>query len=163
MAIDKLYLKTGEVISEEFYHNLVDVLNRFEVGVFATARVYEGVDKTVTEISWALKDECLAEAPREYLVALQVMIEYSNPAGSGVDLYVEVRLHFDDCTEAIVDSLMVAEGVTDSREYLASHIARALANGKMVKAVRLYAYVSATPVGGYEPTVRLRRVSAYQY
>jgi len=163
MVIEELRLKTGQVIVEEWYTKLCDLLERLEAAIKARTRSFEGVAKTVTETTLTLKDECLAVAPREFLIPLNITVEYDNPAGSGVSLRVESRLYFDDGTEALIDAFDVAEGVADSREYLSNFIARALKDGVGISAVRLYASVTATPATGYEPTVTLRFVKGFQF
>jgi len=163
MVIEELRLKTGQVILEEWFTKLCDLLERLEAATKARTRVFEGLEKAVTELSWALKDECLAEAPREFLTPLNVTVEFDNPTGSGVTLWVQPRLYFDDGTEANIDSFSVAEAEADSREYFSNFIARAYKDGVGILAVRLYAYVTATPPSGYEPTVRLALVSGFQF
>jgi len=163
MVIAELRLKTGQVIVEEWYTKLCDLLERLEAAIKARTRSFEGVAKTVTETVLTLKDECLAVSPREFLIPLNVTVEYDNPSGSGVTLRVEAKLYFDDKTEATIDAFDVAEGVADSREYLSNFIARAFKDGVGVSAVRLYANVTATPVAGLEPTVTLRRVLGFQF
>jgi len=163
MVIAELRLKTGQVIVEEWYTKLCDLLERLEAAIKTRTRSFEGVAKTVTELSWTLKDECTAVSPREFLVPLNVTVEYNNPSGSGVTLYVQPRLYFDDGTEANIDSFSVAEGVADSREYLSNFIARAFKEGVGVSAVRSYASVTATPATGLEPTLTLRFVKGYQF
>jgi len=163
MVIEELRLKTGQVIVEEWYTKLCDLLERLEAAIKARTRSFEGVAKTVTETVLTLKDECLAVSPREFLIPLNVTVEYDNPSGSGVTLRVEAKLYFDDKTEAIIDAFDVAEGVADSREYLSNFIARAFKDGVGVSAVRLYAYVTATPAPNYQPTVTLRYVKGFQF
>jgi len=163
MVIEELRLKTGEVILEEWYTKLCDLLERLQAAIAARTRSFEGVAKAVTELSWALKDECLAEAPREFLIPLNVTVEFDNPTGSGVTLWVQPRLYFDDGTEANIDTFSVAEGEVNSREYLSNFIAKAYKNGVGISGVRLYAYTTATPVSGYEPTVTLTYVKGFQF
>jgi len=163
MVIEELRLKTGQVIVEEWFTKLCDLLERLEAAIKARTRSFEGVAKTVTETVLTLKDECLAVSPREFLIPLNVTVEYDNPTGSGVTLYVQPRLYFDDGTEENIDSFSVAEGVADSREYFSNFIARAFKDGVGISAVRLYAYVTATPATGYEPTVTLRFVKGFHF
>jgi len=163
MVIEELRLKTGQVIIEDWFTKLCDLLERLEAAIKARMRSFEGVAKTVTETVLTLKDECLAIAPREFLIPLNVTVEYDNPSGSGVTLHVEARLYFDDKTEATIDAFDVAEGVAGSREYLSNFIARAFKDGVGVSAVRSYASVTATPATGLEPTLTLRFVKGYQF
>jgi len=126
-------------------------------------RSFAGTAKTVTETTLTLKDECVPSGNKRVLYPLSIVIDASNPTGSGVTLYVEVRLLHSDGTETLVDSFSVAEGTTPTKDYTSEVIAKALAEGVSVTGIRLYAYCSATPTTGYEPTVTLTSVKAFQF
>jgi len=57
----------------------------------------------------------------------------------------------------------VAEGTTASKDYATEFIAKALKEGASITAVRLYAYCDVAPATGYEPSVTLTKVCAFQF
>jgi hypothetical protein len=90
-----------------------------------------------------------------------VRITASNPAGSGVTLYFQVRALLDDGTEVnLSDWVSVAAGA--SFDDWLRWVYDAVGNGRAIREVRLYAYVSATPATGYEPTVSIAKVTGLQ-
>jgi len=126
-------------------------------------RSYAGTAVTVTETVATLKDSAAPVSPKNVLYPLNAVVDASNPTGSTVTLYVEVRLLHSDGTETTIDSFSVAEGATATRDYLSTDIAKGFKDGVSVVAVRLYAYCSATPATGYEPSVTLTSVKAMQF
>jgi len=126
-------------------------------------RDYSGAAQTVTETTATLKDSCAPTGNKKVLYPLNIVIDSSNPTGSGVTLYVEVKLLHSDGTETTIESYSVAAGATDTKDYATNAIAKALKDGVSVTEVRLYAYCSATPATGAEPTVTLTSVKALQF
>jgi len=126
-------------------------------------RSYVGTAKTVTETTSTLKDECAPVSPKNVLYPLNVVVNASNPTGSGVTLSVEVKLRHSDDTETTIDSFSAAEGETAKKDYMSADIAKALKEGVSVIGARVYAYCSATPAVGFEPTVTLTSIKALQF
>jgi len=124
---------------------------------------YAGVDKTVTETVETLKDEVLPTSPKNVLLPQYVYIKGNNPAGSTVTLIVSVKFVYSDGTETTLDTLTILEGTETTENYSPFDIAKIYENGVSVTGVRLYAYVSATPAAGYEPTVTLLKVTGFQF
>jgi len=166
--IKELELGTGAVITADWYTKLVDALLEFRSEIDTlpaglTGRAFSGLAKTVTETVLTLKDECTPTADKTVIYPLNIVIEFSNPSGSLVTLYVEVRLLHSDDTETTVDSFSVAEAVSGKNDYTSEFIAKAIKDNISVIGVRLYAYCSATPATGYEPSVTLTSVKAFQF
>jgi len=132
-------------------------------GVNILGRSYAGTAVMVTETVATLKDSAAPGSPKNVLYPLNAVVDASNPAGSTVTLYVEIRLLHSDGTESTIDSFSVAEGATATRDYLSTDIAKEFKDGVSVTAVRLYAYCSATPATGYEPSVTLTSVKGVQF
>jgi len=126
-------------------------------------RSFSGTAKTVTETTMTLKDSVSSTSPKNVLYPLYIYVSADNPAGSTVTLVVTIRLVFSDGTERDLDSFTVIEGQTASYDYSSHTIAQKFKDGVGVTGVRLYAYVSATPVTGYEPTVKIERVVGFQF
>jgi len=122
--------------------------------IFERNRNYTGTAATVTETTATLKDSCAPEAPRRCLEPKAIGYYWSNPTGSAVSLTVEVRYFLDDGTEATVHSDTKAEGTSGTQWLTITELAD-IPNGRFVREVRLYAYCTATPTTGYEPSVYL--------
>jgi len=126
-------------------------------------RSFSGTAKTVTETTETLKDSATPVSPKNVFMPMSIYVTTTNPSGSTVTLVVSIRLAFSDGTETTLESFTVLEGTNITKEYDTHTIAKKLKDGISVTGVRLYAYVSATPVAGYEPSVELTRVSAFQF
>jgi hypothetical protein len=132
-------------------------------GVNILGRSYAGSAQTVTETAATLKDSCGPTGNKNVLYPLNIVVDADNPTGSGVTLTVEVKLYHSDGSETTIDTFTVAEGASDTKDYTTEYIAKALSEGVSVVEVRLYAYCSAAPATGYEPTVTLTSVKAFQF
>jgi hypothetical protein len=87
-----------------------------------------------------------------------IRVTATNSTGSTVTLYFITRALLDDGTEIDLHSeISVAEGA--SFDDWIRWIYDVIPNGRTIKAIRLYARVSATPTSGYEPSVNIERVS----
>ena len=119
-------------------------------------------DSTVTETSESLKQELSPDSGHSWLAYVEgVHIVANNPGGSGCTLYIQVRALLDDDSEvSLSDWLSVGEG--SSLDDWLRWIYDAVPNGRTIKAIRLYAYCSATPASGSEPTVRIDKVVGLQ-
>jgi len=126
-------------------------------------RDYSGTAQTVTETAATLKDSCAPTGNKKVLYPLNIVVDSSNPTGSLVTLNVEVKLLHSDGAETTIESYTVAEGTTDTKDYAASAIAKALKDGVSATEARVYAYCSAAPAAGYEPSVTLTSVKALQF
>jgi hypothetical protein len=117
---------------------------------------------TVTETSLALKQSIAPDTGFYGFAYVEgVRVTASNPTGSGVTLYFQVKALLDDGTEAdLSDVKSVAEG--GSFDDWLRWIYDAVGNGRTIREIRLYAYCSATPAAGYEPTVNLAKVTGVQ-
>ena len=123
------------------------------------SRSYAGEAKKVTETTSTLKDEVKPLEPKNVLYPFVIKVRAENPTGSGATLYYQVRLAFHDGSEEPLEpERSVAEGSSEERTYLSSDIALSFRDGLGLIAARLYAYCSAAPAEGYEPTVALSSV-----
>jgi hypothetical protein len=116
----------------------------------------------VTETTATLK-QSVAPDPGFYGFAYVegVRVTASNPAGSGVTLYLQVRALLDDGGEvSLSDWVSVAPGAGFD-DWL-RWVYDAVGNGRTIREVRLYAYCSATPAAGYEPSVSIAKVTGVQ-
>ena len=115
---------------------------KFESGIY-----------TVTETTKALKAEALTDG--QFLDPETVKVYAKNPSGSGVTLYIELSLAYDDGSESVFRSLSVSEGIEDTYTFLSEDIYENVQDDKQIVGVRLYSYVSASPISGYEPNIKL--------
>jgi len=122
-------------------------------------RNYAGTAKTVTETTPTLKDEVIPLADRVSLIPMVVKYSASNPAGSGVTLYVVLRAVYTDTTTTDIDSRSLAEGESVDVVVNGEALYDLLTDGKVLQKIQLLAYCSAVPTTGYEPTVTLTRVA----
>jgi len=107
---------------------------------------------TVTETTYTLKTSYAAT--RKGIIPLRVVMEATNPTGSGVTQNIELRV-FDGTTEYTVHTVTgIAEGTSVSLELLMPYIYSKVAASVKITEIRLYSLVSATPAAGYEPTCR---------
>jgi len=121
------------------------------------ARVYDGSPKQVTETSLTLKDEVLPTSPKSVIYPNHVIVSYNNPTGSGVVLGYELKMFHSDETETVAFSRTeIGEGIFGTDDLLEETLADAMKDGCSITRVRLYAFVSASPPAGYEPTVILK-------
>lgn len=82
----------------------------------------------------------------------------NNPSGSGCTLYLQLRAYLENGSEvALHDWVSVGEG--GSFDDWLRWIYEKINDGLAISSIRLYAYVSATPNSGYEPTARIDRVT----
>lgn len=132
-----------------------EVFKRIRIGVEAvpTTYVYTSDPVSVLNTSKQLKAE--AKTTKQYLDPSVVTVIYDNPSGSGVTLYVELALLYNDGTESPFKTLSIAEGVSDKATILSEDIYDNVLDDKKITGIRLYAYVSATPSPGLEPVVQL--------
>jgi len=126
-------------------------------------RSFSGTAKIVTETTMTLKDSALPTSPKNVLFPQNVYVTADNPTGSGVTLYVSVRLAHSDDTETTIENFTVPAGGTAYKDYSPVYLAPRYKDGVSIVGVRLYAYVSATPPAGYEPAVTLTRVTGFQF
>jgi hypothetical protein len=117
---------------------------------------------TVTETSVTLKQSVAPDSGFYGFAYIEgIRVTASNPTGSGVTLYFQVKALLDDGTEVnLSDVKSVAEG--GSFDDWLRWIYDSVGNGRTIREVRLYAYCSATPATGYEPTVNLAKVTGVQ-
>jgi len=115
---------------------------KFESGIY-----------TVTETTKALKAEALTDG--QFLDPETVKVYAKNPSGSGVTLSFELALVYDDGVESSFRTISVEEGIEDTYTFLSEDIYEDIQDDKQIIGIRLYAYVSASPTSGYEPSVKL--------
>jgi hypothetical protein len=117
---------------------------------------------TVTETSPTLKQSVAPDSGFYGFAYIEgIRVTASNPTGSLVTLYFQVKALLDDGTEvSLSDVKSVAEG--GSFDDWLRWIYDSVDNGRTIREVRLYAYCSATPATGYEPTVNLAKVTGVQ-
>jgi len=107
---------------------------------------------SVTETTYTLKTSY--SATRKGIIPLRVVMEATNPTGSGVTQDIELRV-WDGTTEYTVHTVTgIAEGTSISLELLMPHIYSKVAASVKITEVRLYSRASAAPAAGYEPTCR---------
>ena len=150
------YFKVNEylIIFKSYVESFTSLRFTPKAVVIATRR-YSGDVKTVTETSWTLKEEILPDSGFSVLVPFMIRIKYDNPSGSGVTLYIKFSIYYSDGTEQDVYSFEVAEGTSNEKEYPLSVMVRGFVSGKYPKSVRVYAYCSASPASGYEPSIQV--------
>jgi len=121
-----------------------------------------GTSQTVNETSSTLKQTISADSGYSYLNYIEgVKFTGDNPTGSSVTLYLQIRALQDDDSEVnLTEWISIPEGesYSDTLRWLYDVIG----NGRTIKAIRLYAYCSGTPVSGYEPSVKIDKVSGLQ-
>ena len=121
--------------------------------------VSKGLDAvTVTETVLTLKQELVPDEGFygfAYVEGIRVRAE--NPTGSGVNLFFVIKVLLDDGSEVgLHDEVLVGEGnVFDD---CLRWIYDAIPHGRMIRAVRLYAYCSGLPASGYEPSINIEKV-----
>jgi len=114
---------------------------------------------TVTETSETLKQSVSPD--NLYMTYVEgIHVVANNPSGSGVTLYFSVKALLDDGSEVELKSESISEG--SNFDSWLRWIYDSITNGKIIKEIRLYAYCSATPAAGSEPTVQLERVTGLQ-
>ena len=114
---------------------------------------------TVTETTSTLKQTLAPDSGYYGFSYVEgIHITANNPSGSGVTLYFQTKAYLDDGTEvALHTEQSVVEG--GSFDDWLRWFYDSIPNGKMVREIRLYAYCSATPASGYEPTVNIEKVT----
>lgn len=90
-----------------------------------------------------------------------VRVTGSNPSGSGVTLYFDVVALLDDESEVSLSGEVAVEEGTTYDDWL-RWMLDAVPSGRSITQIILYAYCSATPASGYEPTLALARVTGIQ-
>lgn len=118
--------------------------------------------ETVTETSLTLKQSV---TPDNDFISLidSIHVVANNPSGSGCTLYFMLRALLSDGTmevELLDAEETVAEG--ESFDDVLIDVMSKMPTNEKIKAVRLYAYCSAIPATGYEPTVQLEKVTGVQ-
>ncbi|RLG82532.1 MAG: hypothetical protein DRO09_00110 [Thermoprotei archaeon] len=122
-----------------------------------------GSDVTVTETSETLKQEITPDTGYSFIwYVSSVNIVFNNPSGSGVTLYYSVKVLLDDGSESTIFSDTVSEGGGGNNVLDEYNFFDNISNGRTIKAIRLYAYCSAEPASGYEPTIRIDYVRGLQ-
>jgi len=134
----------------------------FTAGVSITGRSYSGSSITVTETTETLKEEVKPSGVKSVLDPRRLLISATNPTGSLITLYLIIRVLYHDGTEADLDSISVSEGGSVSNTYLESDFSTVIAEAKAITAIRIYAYCSAAPASGYEPSYQVTEFRAYQ-
>jgi len=134
----------------------------FTAGISIVGRSYTGTLTAVTETANTLKEEIGPSGNKSILDPRRLLLSASNPTGSLVTLYITIRVLYHDGTEADLDSITVAEGGSVSNTYLESDFSTVIAEAKAITAIRIYAYCSATPAAGYEPSYQITEFRAYQ-
>jgi len=129
---------------------------------FFKTRRYQGTVKKVNWLEPRLIDEVL---PSEYCTSLlpdRIRIRYVNPAGSKTTLIVIGKLVYKFGGEVDCIREEISEGKDIEYVYMREFISRAYRDNDIPIGFRLYAYVSTTPVSGYEPQVVLTDFSGIQ-
>jgi len=134
----------------------------FAAGISIVGRSYSGTPTTVTETTEVLKEEIGPSGNKSILDPRRLLVSATNPTGSGVSLNIIIRVLYHDGTEADLDSITVAEGGSVSNTYLESDFSTVIAEAKAITAIRIYAYCSATPAAGSEPSYQVTEFRAYQ-
>jgi len=116
---------------------------------------------TVTETALTMKQEVTPD--NDFISLIEsIHVIANNPSGSGVTLYFMLRAVISDDSE--VDLLDAEESVAEGESFddVLIDVMEAIPTNEKIKAVRLYAYCSAAPNSGYEPTVQLEKVTGVQ-
>ncbi len=119
-----------------------------------------GTSSTVTETTETLKSEISPDVGSDILYVEGIHIQANNPSGSGVTLTFSIKAVLDDASEISIVSQNVSEG--GSFDDWLRWIYDSIPSGKKIRSIRLYAYCSATPTSGYEPTVQIVKVTGLQ-
>lgn len=135
--------------------DIKSILNRAGVHVMSvTTYVDETSIVKVTNTTQQLLLESLTT--KDFLDPELVTVVFNNPSGSGVTLYLELRLVYNDGNESTFKNITVAEGVSDTYNILSEDIYEDILDDKRIVGIRLYGYVSSTPSSGLEPSVQLK-------
>lgn len=120
-----------------------------------------GTAAQVTETTPTLKQSVTPDNDFISLIST-IHVVANNPDGSGVTLYFMLRAVTSDDSE--VDLLDAEEEVAEGKSFddRLLFVMEKIPSNEKIKGVRLYAYCSATPAEGYEPTVQLERVTGVQ-
>lgn len=98
----------------------------------------------------------------DYIAYIEgVRVTGTNPSGSGVTLYFDVTALLDDESEVSLSGEVAIDEGTTFDDWL-RWMLDAVPSGRSIVQVTLYAYCSATPASGYEPTLALARVTGLQ-
>jgi len=113
----------------------------------------------VTETIETLKQELIPDTEFYWLTYIEgIRIVANNPPGSGATLYFRVRALLDNGTEAdLSDVISVTAG--SSFDDTLRFVYDAVPHGRTIRAIRLYAWVSAAVPAGSEPTVNIAHVT----
>jgi len=119
-------------------------------------------EEPVTYVTRTLHQEATPDPGYDYIVYLEsIRVTATNPPGSGTTLHFEVVAYLDDGSEtSLSGEISIAEG--SSYDDLLHWVLDAISSGRRIKSVRLYAYCSAAPASGCEPTLALRTVTGIQ-
>ena len=113
---------------------------------------------TVTETSETLKQTVSPDYDFiEYLEGVHVVA--NNPSGSGCTLTFRIKAQ---TVEGVVTISTQTVNEGESFDSWLRWSVDAIINNSKIKEIRLYAYCSAAPASGYEPTVQLERVTGVQ-
>ena len=108
---------------------------------------------TVTNTTLAKLGE--VTTTKQYLDPETIDVVFNNPSGSGVTLYLVLRILYSDGTESDFKNITIAEGVSDKYSILSEDIYENIEDDKQIQGIRVYGYVSSTPNSGFEPTVQV--------
>lgn len=92
---------------------------------------------------------------KQYLDPETIDVVFNNPDGSGVTLYVVLKVLYSDGTESEFKNIAVAEGVSDKYSILSEDIYENIEDDKQIHGIRVYGYVSSTPNPGHEPMIQI--------
>jgi len=149
------------VVKNHVYNNTTPIYDGGSGTIFDGVVLNKGnaSSVTVTETSETLKQSVTPDLNFMYYVD-GVHVVANNPAGSGATLYFKVKAELSTGSEIELSSETVAEG--NSFDSWLRWPYDSITNEGVVKSIKLYAYCSAAPASGYEPTVQLERVTGLQ-
>jgi|Deesub1362A_J573_1020465.scaffolds.fasta_scaffold00761_32 hypothetical protein len=116
----------------------------------------------VTETALTLKQEVTPDNDFISIVD-SIHVVADNPSGSGCTLFFMLRaLLSDGATE--VNLLDAEESVAEGASFddVLIDVMSSITTNEKVSAIRLYAYCSAAPASGFEPTIQLEGVTGVQ-